>query len=177
MRHIFPCLCLLLASSIGVGSAAQAQDAWPKPKDGWWKTVATGETATFEMTAAGMQMTMIYSVDKVAGSTLTYSTRTVQGGQSFPMETKTIDVRSEAVAGAVQPPGAKVKKIGKSRFDTAGRSFEVIEYEVQVDGRTMRAWHAADLPPIFNGGNVRFLVEGAQGMELKLVTYKKGGKG
>lgn len=166
---LLTCLVFTLAAA-----SALAQDRWPPPRPNWWKGLKPGETATFDMKVTGMTMRLVMTVEEIRDGKVTYSTRSVQGGQSFLMETKTLDVRSGAVPGAIQPPGATIVKGADTTLRAGGRTFVATEYTVKVDGKTMQAWHSPDLAPIFNGGNVRFSVAGPQSMSLTLVDYAKG---
>ena len=167
-------LIVVFAFSAGVASAQKPwENAWEKPRAGWWKALRGGETATFEMTAAEMKMQIVFTVQKVEGSMITFASQTLFDGMTMPMTSEAIDAETMFVDTG-HTAETRVQKGGKSTFRAGDASFDVTEYSVQSGDVKIQAWYAADLPPIFNGGNVRIHLSGDQPMKMTLVSYKKG---
>lgn len=157
----------------GAGAQKPWENNWEKPKDGWWKALKAGETATFEMTVGEMRTQLVYTIEKVEGTMVTVGARTVLDGMTMPMTSETIDA-AERFASAGHSPDTMVKKGGKSAFRAGDATFQVTEYAVQSGDVKIQAWHAPDLPPIFNGGNVKIQLGDEQPMTITLVSYKRG---
>lgn len=145
-------LALLVLSLAGV---ATSQDAWPKPKEGWWETLKAGDKAVYEWRQGPQTMRLVITIDKVEGSQVQYSTQTFLGEQPTPRQTQTIDARTDADANGALPREAQVKKASEEKLEVGGRTFACTLFEVKLPEAELKLWHCPDLPPIFSGSNVK----------------------
>ena len=165
---------IAIVLSNGIIGAEQLDATLPVPPEGWWKSLKGGETAIFDMTANSREMKMVITVEKVNGSNITFSTHTsYQDGGALPKEVTTIDAASDPrVMGGRLQPGATARKVKDTVFEAGGQSYNCTIFLINVKGLEMEMWNTTQLPPIFNGGNVRTVI-GTEKMAIitNLISY------
>ena len=146
-------------------------DEWPVPKDGWWKDVRPGSSATYSMTMGAMATTMVMTVDKVKGSKITVTTRTFSGDEDLGAQSITIDAKTNPLGGAPLPPGTELAKLRTSSVTVGGEAFIATLYEIESNGTKATVWHSSALPPCFAGGAVKLVLDGHMKTTMTLIAY------
>lgn len=136
-----------------------AQDAvsWPRPAAGWWEKLKQGDRAVYEVHYGPQTTRLVLTIEKVEQHQVTYTAQEFLGEQPTPLQRQTIDARSDEELNGDLPPAAQLKKLGEEKLEVGGRAFACTVFEITLPAEqtTLKAWHCADLPPIFSGGNVK----------------------
>jgi len=177
MPRNFLTFALLLA--LPLGAAAQDSTGWPKPAEGWWKTVKAGTLAVYEFKRGEQvfrQKIEVEEVDLEKGTIRVSSqTFTAEGKEHEPADTRTLDVTNDEMLTGALPPNAVCKKLREETLKVKDRELACTVYEVTVGDMKLTAWYSAELPPVFSGGNAKLERE-VDGMPstITLVEYTPG---
>lgn len=176
-------------------TGASAQSNLPEWPANWWNDLEVGGSATYEMNAMGMVMTLTQSVEAIDGSQITVATTINMMGNSTPPQTEVIDAATltpesqiammqrmgNGMPGAAGPPQDlseledMVTRVSDTTCEAGSRTVDCTEFELNGEGITSRAWISTSIPPVFMNGVVRSeaTVQG-QAMSVNLTDYSGG---
>ncbi len=137
----------------GACSTALAADEWPGPPSGWWEVLRAGDSATFEMESGERRVTSKITIIGVDGQFITFSTQTRTEKGPEPEHIQTVDARSPEAGGSA-PPDAVIIEGTSEVYEAGGSVFDCTKYEVMLKDLAIEVCHSAQLPVIYNGGNV-----------------------
>lgn len=159
---------------LGLALPASA-DEIPKPREGWWKVLKGGETATWEAKQMGKTMTLTLTVKKVDGAKLTVETVMKENGEEKHKDETEVDATDESIGKPRVPPGATTTKGATKEVKAAGQTFKCTEYTFDAPDMKLKmsVWLDPSIPPIFNGGTVKMSgTIGPQETSMELTSYR-----